>query len=234
MIRQLAKNRMLAAMSPADVQLLRPEEAEFSRGDVLFDWHGHVDRVYFPHTALVSLLTHLKEGGMIETGTIGCEGVVGSFAIFGDGIALTRSIVQIPGRCSVVKLNRMKKAVSESEGIRMLVGRFQQAFVAHILQQVACNAVHDVLSRCARWILMGLDRAEDDVVHLTHEFLGEMLGTVRPTVSLALKKLQNDGLIETSYGRIRVLDRSGLENASCECYGIIRTTYRRLLPLTYA
>jgi CRP-like cAMP-binding protein len=127
----------------------------------------------------------------------------------------------------------MKEAARESECVRKLLGRFQQAFAAHVLQQVACNAAHDVLSRCARWILMGLDRSEDDVVHLTHEFLGEMLGTVRPTVSLALKKLQKDGLIETSYGRIRVLDRSGLENMSCECYRVIRNTYRRLLPMTY-
>jgi CRP-like cAMP-binding protein len=233
MKRQLPRNRVLAALSPGDLDLLRPEDVDFSRGEILFDSNGRVDQIYFPHTALVSLLTHLKEGGTIETGTVGYEGIVGAFAIYGDNVALSRSMVQIPGRCGVVPLNRMKKAVSESKSIRMLLGHFQQAFAAHLLQQVACNVAHDVLSRCARWILMGLDRTEGDVVPLTHEFLGEMLGTVRPTVSVALKELQKAGLIETSYARIRVLDRSGLTRASCECYRNIRDIYNRLLPNTY-
>jgi CRP-like cAMP-binding protein len=224
---------VLAAMSAGDLDLVSPEDVDFSRGEILFYSHGRVDRIYFPHTALVSLLTQLKEGGTIETGTVGCEGIVGAFAIYGDNIALSRSMVQIPGRCGVVPLNRMKNAVSESKSLRMLIGHFQQAFAAQLLQQIACNAAHGVLSRCARCILMGLDRTEGDVVPLTHEFLGEMLGAVRPTVSVALKELQKARLIETSYAKIRVLDRPGLINASCECYRNIREIYKRLLPKTY-
>jgi CRP-like cAMP-binding protein len=232
MAKQPPKNRVLAAMSPDDLDFLRPEDVNFPREEVLFESNGRVDRIYFPHTALVSLLTHLEEGGGIETGTVGSEGIVGAFALNGDDSALNRAVIQIPGRCGVVSLHRMKKAVSERKAIRMLVGHFQQAFVAQLLQQVACSAAHDLRSRCARWILMGMDQMEGDVVPLTHEHLGDMLGTGRPAVSVALKELQKAGMIETYYGRIRVLNRAGLEHASCECYGAIRDTYKRLLPRT--
>jgi CRP-like cAMP-binding protein len=228
------ENALLSALCQSDIELLRPESVVFSRGRILFDRGSRMDRVYFPHTALVSLVTDLRDGGSIESATIGSEGMVGAFAINGDSIALSRSVIQIPGRCDVVPLDRMKKAFDRSKAIRVLLGYYQQGFAAQILQQVACNAAHDVLSRCARWILSGLDRTGGDVVPLTHEFLGEILGTTRPTVSVALKELQNARLIETTYGRIRVVDRSGLENASCECYGVIREAYTRLLPTTFA
>jgi hypothetical protein len=189
-----------------------------------------VDKLYFPHTALVSLVTLLWDGRTIETGTVGSEGILGAFAIDGDSIALSRSVIQIPGRCGVVTLDRAKKAFERSQPVRVLVGCFQQAFTAQLLQQIACNTAHHVYSRCARWILTSLDRTGGDVVLLTHEFLGEMLGTTRPTVSIALKELQNAGIIESSYGRIRVLDRARLEHATCECYRTMRDTYQRFLP----
>jgi CRP-like cAMP-binding protein len=233
MAKHRIRNALLSALCRRDIEHLRPEGGEFSRGSILFDRGSRLDRVYFPHTAVVSLVTDLRDGGTIESSTIGSEGMVGSFAITGDSIAESRSVIQISGRCDIVPLYRAKKAFQQSEAMRVLLGHFQQAFAAQILQQVACNAAHDVLSRCARWILTILDQTEDDVIPLTHEFLGEMLGTTRPTASVALKELQNAGLIETTYGRIHVLDRPGLENASCECYRIIRATNRRLLPMTY-
>jgi CRP-like cAMP-binding protein len=230
MTRQLLRNKILTALSPEDIELLRPVDVEFPRGHVIFDRGGRVDRLYLPHTALVSLVTHLRDGGTIETGTVGSEGILGAFAIDGDDIALSRSVIQIPGLCGVVTLDRAKKAFEKSQTVRVLIGYFQHAFTAQLLQQIACNTAHPVNSRCARWILTSPDRIEGGVVPLTHELMGEMLGTTRPTVSVALKELQNAGIIESSYGRIRVLDRARLEHATCECYRTMRDTYKRLLP----
>jgi CRP-like cAMP-binding protein len=232
--KELPGNRILAALSSGDIELLRPEELELWRGHVLFDSRSRVDRLYFPHTALVSLATGVRAGYSIETGIIGPEGILGAFAINGDNIALSRAVIQIPGRCGVVSLDRARDAFEKSEQIRGLVGHFEQAFAAQLIQQVACNSVHHVTARCARRILMGLDRTEGDLLPLTHELLGEMLGATRPAVSVALKELERAGIVETCYGRIRVLNRTGLEHASCECYGTIRDTYQRLLPGTYA
>jgi CRP-like cAMP-binding protein len=224
------RNKMLASLSRSDVELFRPEDVAFSRGDVLFNRGGQVNSLCFPHTALVSLVTDLSDGATIESSTIGSEGVVGAFAVNGNSIALNRSVIQLPGWCGMVPLYRAKKAFEKSERIRVLLGYFQQAFDAQLLQQVACNAAHDARSRCARCILTSLDQTEGDEIPLTHEFLGEMLGTTRPTVSVAVKELERAGSIATRYGRIRVLDRTRLEHASCECYGVIRDTYKRLLP----
>jgi CRP-like cAMP-binding protein len=228
------KNALLSALRQSDIQLLRPESVELFRGHILLNRGSTVDRVYFPHTAFVSLVTDLRDGGTIESGTIGSKGIVGAFAINGDDIAESRFVIQISGRCDVVPLYRARKAFEQSEPMRAVLGCFQQAFASHLLQQVACNAAHDVLSRCARWILTSLDQTEDDVVPLTHEFLAEMLGATRPTVSVALKELQKAGITETTYGKIRVRHRCRLENASCECYEVIKDTYRRLLPKVYA
>ena len=147
--------------------------------------------------------------------------------------ALGRYIVQASGTASRIELDLLHEVINSRPRVRQLMLHFTEAMMSRVLQNVACNAIHSVEARCCRWILSMHDRLEGSTVPLTHEFLSEMLGVQRSTVSSITRALQGSGFIRQGRGVITVTDRSGLEDASCECYGTVRRSFERLLPYTY-
>jgi CRP-like cAMP-binding protein len=186
--------------------------------------------VYFPLWGVVSLMTPLEDGSAVETATIGNEGMVGIHAFLGGG-ALGNSLAmgQVPGEALQMDADHFRAEVDGGGKLRQVMFAYSQALFAQISQGVACNGVHSIQDRCARWLLESHDRAGSDQFMLTQEFLSDMLGVRRPSVTVAARTLQQAGVIEYERGRITVLDRRALEEASCECYRVIRSEYRRLV-----
>jgi CRP-like cAMP-binding protein len=173
----------------------------------------------------------MRDGRVAETGTVGREGFTGSETILGNNdTANSRSLVQIAGAATKVPLSTVRAFLDERPHARRLLMAYARALFALVLQSVACNATHSVEQRCARWLLMTHDRAATDTFELTQEFLAAMLGVRRASVNVVGSAFQEAGLIRYSRGKITILDRAGLEAASCECYGIIRRVFAQLLP----
>ena len=173
----------------------------------------------------------MRDGSVAETGTVGREGFTGSETILGtDDRANSRCLVQIAGEASKLPMNKLRAFLDERPHARQLLLAYTRALFAQVLQSVACNATHSVEQRCARWLLMTHDRAEADSFELTQEFLAVMLSVRRASVNVVGKTFQKRGLIRYSRGNITILDRPGLEAASCECYGIVSGVFAQLLP----
>jgi len=227
------RNGLLAALPAEDLEQLRPilQVVGLKHEMVLYEAGGRIDQVYFPHNAVVSLVAKMQDGRLAETGTLGREGFTGSETMLGnDNTATSRCIVQVPGRASRLALADLRAFVEERPSVRNLLMAYTRALFAQVLQSVACNAMHNVEERCARWLLMTHDRAETDSFVLTQEFLAEMLGVRRASVNLVGRAFQRAGLIRYTRGTITILDRAGLESVSCECYAIIQRVFAQLLP----
>jgi CRP-like cAMP-binding protein len=164
----------------------------------------------------------MQHGDAIETATVGREGAIGSLAGFGQRRSHTRAIVQVPGTALRMRTARFRKAAEESPAIRDLICRYCETMLIEVQQTAACNALHDVEARLSRWLLQAYDRTDRNTIRLTHEFLSQMLGVRRPTVTVVAHMLQRAGLIRYHRGNIEILDRAGLEARACECYGIMR------------
>jgi CRP-like cAMP-binding protein len=229
-------NRLLAALEPEDFACLEPhlELVNLTHKQVLFDMGDAVSHAYFPHNAIVSLVNVMEDGATVEVGLFGCEGVLGLLSAMASRKAFGRYIVQMPGTASRIAFERMKEVQNARPKLRQLILNYGEALLGQTFPTVACNGIHPVEARCSRWILAQHDRSDQDTLPLTHEFLAEMLGVQRSTVSVVTRTLQTAGLIQQSRGSITVTDRMGLEDAACECYGRIRSLYRGLLPGTYS
>ena len=228
-------NKLLAALPPADFAALErhADSVDLPQGKVLYEPGEAIRYAYFPHTCVVSLVAVLEDGRTAEVLLFGCEGVLGLVTSFVSRESFGRFIVQMPGTATRVPIDRMREVLDTSPAAMDLMRRYGEALFKQALQTVACNALHSVEARCCGWILRIHDRMDQDTLPLTHEFLAEMLGVQRSTVSLVTRTLQNAGLITQSRGAITVTDRSGLEDATCECYGTMRRIFERLLPNTY-
>jgi CRP-like cAMP-binding protein len=228
-------NKLLAALQADDLQALEPflEFERFSAGTVLYEPGDIIAYNYFPHDCMISLVAVLRDGGSAEVATFGREGVVGFASSLVSHEAFGRYVVQVPGTASRLPVERLRQAAEASPSLQQLLRQYIEALLAQTFQSVACNAVHDVEARCCRWILSTQDRVGQDDLALTHEFLAEMLGVQRSTVSIALRALQTSGLIAQHRGMITVRNRSRLQTSACECYGRIRRSFERLLPQTY-
>jgi CRP-like cAMP-binding protein len=218
------RNRLLAALTPADYSLLAPDLKELSLelGALLQEAGEPVEHIYFPHQGMVSLLAMMSDGQGIETATVGSEGVVGAMSGFGIRRGFTRSVVQAPLLASRISSAQFHTAVQKSEGIRNLIMSYNAMLLAQVQQTAACNALHSTESRLARWLLQTRDRIDSDVLPLTQEFLSQMLGVRRTTVTLVARQLEQAGVIQNRRGRIVIVDRKGLEDVACECYAIVR------------
>jgi CRP-like cAMP-binding protein len=207
-----------------DYSLLAPHLriVELARGAVLHDAGEPFEHVYFPHSGMVSVVTIMRNGATVETATLGRTGVIGGTAAFGAHRAVGRSIVQLPGTASRLPAARFHAAAQESQAIRELAVRYNDLLIAQIQQSVACNALHTLEARLCRWLLQTHDCVDGDTIPLTQEFLGQMLGVRRTSVTLAARLLQSAGLIRYRRGHIQVVDRAGLEDAACECHGVIK------------
>ena len=216
------RERLLAATTPVS---LESKEILLGAGD-------RIDTVYFPDNAVVSLLTVMDDGTTVEVANIGNEGIVGLPAFLGIETLGPRECyqVEVPGQARAMDVATFIKAAGR-DPLRSLVERSIQAQFIQTAQRLACVALHSIPERCSRWLLLTHDRVGDREFPLTQEFLAQMLGVRRASVTVAAGALQNAGLIRYSRGRVTILDREGLENAACECYGIIRSELDRLLPL---
>jgi CRP-like cAMP-binding protein len=228
----LSPNRLLANLPPADFRRLGPklEPVSLDYKRVLYPAGGPIDYVYFPHTGVVSVVADLADRRTIEVGMCGPEGVVGAGAILGDPTSPYRVQVQVAGVGVRMNTVAFRAAVREGGPLHRLLARYHAAYLTLTAQSAACNGIHQIEHRCCRWLLMTHDRMAANSFGLTHEFLGTMLGVRRASVSEVLHPLQDGGLIGYDRGRVTVLDRPGLEKASCECYGFVRGQFDRLLP----
>lgn len=225
------RNRLLAALSHDVLRCLRPhlKPVCLARGSVLCEPDEPLRRVYFVETGAVSLVTVFEDGATAEMATVGREGVVGIGTLLGGEHALGRYVVPLPGFAFAVEACRFQSVLRENAELRAACEGYAQAFLANLLQNVACNACHQVEQRCARWLLMCDDQAEDASFELTQEYLAEMLGVRRSTVTVVAGTLQSAGLIRYHRGAITVVDRRRLEAVACECYRIVRDRHEQSL-----
>jgi CRP-like cAMP-binding protein len=206
------------------------EPVELTLNQVLWQPEGTIHSVYFPRTSVMSLLTPLASGRFVEAATVGCEGMAGTPVALGVRTTSVQAIVQVAGTAARLEVDRFVECMREVNCVLSpVVLRYTQALHEQTAQSVACNRRHDVAARCARWLLMTQDRVGVSDFPLTHKLLAVMLGVRRASVTEATLELQSAGLIRSRRGRITVFDRAGLEAASCECYGVVRRRYERLL-----
>ncbi|MEJ0018484.1 MAG: Crp/Fnr family transcriptional regulator [Acetobacteraceae bacterium] len=177
---------------------------------------------------MISLLAVMESGDGVETATIGREGAVNTMAGLGGRRAAGRAVVQVAGMSSQILASRFQSAANESPSIRNLIVRYNEAQVSAVYQSVGCNAIHRVEARLCRWLLQTRDRTPSDTLPLTQEFLSEMLGVQRTTVTLLARQLQDAGLIRYRHGRVEIVDRRGIEQKACECYSTVRSQMERV------
>jgi len=227
------RNRLLAAVPASDFSLLKPDlrATVFKQGAVVQQEGEFIEHVYFPQTGMISLLVITQEGGGIEAATIGFEGAVGANGGLGKRRAFTRGVIQLPGTISHIPASDLKRVVGRSNAIRDIISRYTEVLLVEAQQIAACNALHDAEARLARWLLQTQDRTPGPASSFpfTQEFLSQMLGIRRTTVTLVARALQRAGLIRYTRGKIVILDRPGLEEAACECYRVIQ---HETLPAT--
>ncbi len=223
-------NRLLARLPPEEYKRLlsRMQVVPLPLKHVLYEARSPIDHAYFPNRGVVSALTVMEDGRAIEVATIGNEGMVGLPLLVGAKTTANRMIVQVPGEALRITEDVLRKEISRDGALRRMLILYHTAFLAQVSQAVACNGLHSVYQRCCRWLLMTQDRAHSDVFPMTHEFLAEMIGVRRSTVSEVLEPFQEKGLIRYSRGKFTVLDREGLTAGSCECYRRINEEFARL------
>ena len=228
---ELDGNLLLREMAPRMSRRLRDSTRRVSLEvkHVIYEASAQIDYVYFPIDCIVSAVSVMRNGGMIEVATVGYEGGVGLPPILQPGISPNRVFTQIAGDAVKIEATVLKAEADRDSGLNDLLVRYGLAFFAQVSQSVACNGLHNLEQRCCRWLLMTHDRLPSDDVPLTHEFLGIMLGVRRAGVTEALKSLKNEGLINYRRGVIRIENRKGLEAKCCECYEAVNKEYRRLV-----
>jgi CRP-like cAMP-binding protein len=224
-------NAILAALTPGDANALRPhlKSVQLPSKMILFNPGDIIDTVWFPEGAVVSLVVSLATGEMIEGAMVGKDGVVGVAAALDSKIALTQAIVQLPGAAFACDAATFKGVAMQSERLLSLLFRHEQAVYAQAQQSTACMATHDVLSRLCRWLLRARDLSGSDTLNFTQEFLAEMLGVRRTSVTVDAHSLQHAGLIKYSRGKIQIVDVEGLHEGACECYETVRSQYATLI-----
>ena len=217
---RLLDNKLLAALPRDQFDLLAPNltAVPLQQEDVLAEPGDEFDYVYFPQSGMLSLLAVLRDGKAIETATVGREGVVGAMAGLGVYKSLVRVVVQLPMLVSKIPASQFRKAAAKSDAVRNMCIHYNEVLLSQARITAACNALHVVEARFCRWLLQSADRADSNTVVLTQEFLAEMLGVRRTSVTEVASKIQAAGAINYSRGQITILDRSALEKMSCECY----------------
>lgn len=229
----VARNRLLAALPPADYKALEPylERVPLNVHDVLAEAGEAFSHIYFPESGAVSIVTYMSDGSGVEVGTMGNEGMAGLPAYLEADASESRTFCQVAGVTLRVPVDVLVSAAASRPNIRRVLNRYTQAYLSLVAQGAACNRLHTIEQRCARWLLMTHDRTVDgDVLHLKQEFLALMLGVRRIGVTIAAGALQEAGLIKYRRGQIRITDRDGLEAAACECYAAVRARFDQLLP----
>ncbi len=225
------RNRLLGGLPQDEFSQLAPhfKEVVLDKGKILQEPGEPIDSVYFPHGGMISVLAVMPEGETVETMTIGREGAVGLTSGIGSQTALNRATVQLPGRATQISAARWAALAQRSQPVRNLIVRYNDVQLAQVQQAVACNALHDVEARLCRWLLEARDRVGSDALPLTQEFLAEMLGVRRTTVTIVARMLQSAGFVHYRRGVVHLRDVAALEGGACECYRVVRGLTDRFL-----
>jgi CRP-like cAMP-binding protein len=229
-------NQLLAALPEAAWQRWQPhlEPVTLSLGQVLYESGDTLGHVYFPTTAIVSLLYVMEDGASAEIAVVGLEGMVGVSLFMGGESTTNRAVVQSAGQGFRLHAQAMKDEFNRAGPVLHLLLRYTQALITQMAQTAVCNRHHTLDQQLCRWLLLSLDRLPGTELVMTQELIANMLGVRREGVTEGALKLQKAGLIRYARGRITVLDRPGLERATCECYAVVKREYDRLLPVQVA
>ncbi|HKP10791.1 MAG TPA: Crp/Fnr family transcriptional regulator [Blastocatellia bacterium] len=229
---QQIENRIILNLTPADREQLLPhlEPIHLAFGRVLYNIGAPVDYVYFHNRGMSSLISYTQEGGNIEVGMVGYEGVTGLQAFLGPAVSEHHAVMQLADDSHRLPADLFKQACGRLPSLQAVVLRYTHSMMTQLTQSVVCSRFHSIEQRLCRWLLTSQDAVRSDDIRLTQEFLAAMLGVNRPGVTIAARLIQNTGMIEYSRGRIRILDRQGLEAASCECYAVINRAFKWLYP----
>jgi CRP-like cAMP-binding protein len=228
----LKKNRLLAALPQADLQRWLPhlEYVEMRLGEVLYEAGSTLSHVYFPTTAIVSLLYVMQNGESAEIAVVGNDGLVGVSLFMGGDSTSSRALIQSAGGAYRLTAQLMKEEFERGGPVLHLFLRYTQALITQMVQTAACNRHHSLDQQLCRWLLLSLDRLEGTDMVMTQALIAHMLGVPLKGATEGALKLQMAGLIDYTHGRIQILDRDGLEKRTCECYAVVKREYARLLP----
>ena len=229
-------NHLLAALPDAEWQRWQPqlESIEMPLGQVLYESGGTLSHVYFPTSAIVSLLYVMENGASAEIAVVGNEGIVGISLFMGGGSTPSRAVVQSAGEGFRLKAQTMKDEFNRAGPVLHLLLRYTQALITQMAQTAVCNRHHSLDQQLCRWLLLSQDRLHGNELVMTQELIANMLGVRREGVTEAALKLQKAGLIRYARGHIAVLDRESLQKRACECYAVVKDEYERLLPAKLA
>lgn len=218
------KNRLLLALPDSEFRSIRPalEFMDMPNHRSLYEPNRKIKFIYFPNRGLVSLVILMNDAKTVEVAVLGNEGLAGVPAIFGLDRSPVREVVQISGDGFRVKASAFRRVLHSSPALLALAGRYSAVLGMQISQTAACNRLHDIERRLARWLLLAQDRVDSGIVAITHDFLATMLGTDRPSVSVAAANLQRKGIIDYTRGAVKILNRKELEDSACECYQAIQ------------
>jgi CRP-like cAMP-binding protein len=227
----LGTNRILAALPQDEVTRLRPEleRIDLALGDQVYESGGRLEYVWFPISCIVSLIYTMEDGAAAEMGLVGNDGMVGIALFMGGDTMPNCAVVQLGGRAIRMKAKTLQSEFLRGGPLQRLLLRYTQALITQISQTAVCNRLHSVEQRLSRWLLLCHDRAGSNELPMTQEFISNMLGGRRQSVTVAAGRLQDAGLIHYSRGHITIVDRTGLENCVCECYQVVKTESDRLL-----
>jgi len=225
------KNLLLSMLSPSDRKTLEPHMklARFEQQHVLFDADEQIGQVYFPINAVISLVVTLSTGETIEAAMVGMDGVVGASAALNGKVSLSRGIVQLSGDIVVCDIDALKSVALQNPKLLSLLIRHEQTVYAQAQQSAACFATHLVEARLCRWLLRARDLSNSDNLPFTQEYLGQMLGVRRTSVTAVAHTLQEAGLIKYARGKIQIVDAKELQESACECYGSVKALYKSLI-----
>lgn len=232
---QPLQNRLLAALPTEEYQRLVPylELVSLPIHKVLYEPGEPIRHVYFPHKALVSLVSNMEDGSVVEVALVGNEGMVGIPVVLGSDTTTTKAFVQVANGGVRMETERFKVELKRGDALQSLLLQYTQALLTQTSQLVACNRLHTVEERLARWLLTVSDRMQSDQFLITQEFIGQMLGTRRSGVTVAAGTLSQAGMIRYTRGKITIVERESLESTSCECYQVVKNELTRLLGIKH-
>ena len=222
-------NLLLSFIFKSEIGTLPSRELELTAGQLIYEADARVDAVYFPRGSVISLVSTLSTGQSVEAAMVGRDGMIGASAALDGKISLSRAVVQMGGLATVCTPDDFKSVAMKSERLHSVIIRHEQAVYAQALQSVACNVTHPVESRLARWMLRARDLSQSDTLPFTQEFLAEMLGVQRTSISPVAHSLQEAGLIKYTRGSIQITNAGGLHDVACECYDTVKQRYAALL-----
>jgi len=227
----MKKNRLLNEFSQDDFNRLEPylKLTTFKQHTLLFEAEREIEHVYFPTSGVVSLVVTLETGLMVEAAMVGSDGVVGASAALDGRISLSRGIIQLGGDIVVCSIDGLKSAALRSPQLLALLIRHEQTVYAQAQQSAACFASHHIHARLCRWLLRARDLAGSDTLNFTQEYLAEMLGVQRSSVTVVAHTLQAAGMIKYARGKIQIVDGDALHDGACECYESVKRHYAKLL-----